>query len=180
MKETPTRAEPNASGSDLPPTPPFTPFTCHERPSQSSEPQRKRRKLLKSKIDTSVVWNNIQDVCAKFRQPLSSVLGQRVLQKDAKGREALTKVVETVVEARGVKRGVHEVLGNEVHQQLLQSLRVSDWVLLYFKLQARIPDHAWQTLLNLSTLGRTGVSGSSFYHLIYLCLFCIDCVNVSI
>jgi len=36
-------------------------------------------------------------------------------------------------------------------------LRVPDWVLLYFKLQVRLPDAAWQTLLNLTQLGRSGV-----------------------
>ena len=42
--------------------------------------------------------------------------------------------------------------------QFLQSLRVPDWTLLYFKLQSRIPDQAWQTLVSLTKLGRTGVS----------------------
>lgn len=42
--------------------------------------------------------------------------------------------------------------------QFLQSLRVPDGTLLYFKLQSRIPDQAWQTLVSLTKLGRTGVS----------------------
>lgn len=42
--------------------------------------------------------------------------------------------------------------------QFLQSLRVPDWTLLYFKLQSRIPDQAWQTLVSLTKLGITGVS----------------------
>ena len=42
--------------------------------------------------------------------------------------------------------------------QFLQSLHVADWTLLYFKLQSRIPDQAWQTLVSLTKLGITGVS----------------------
>lgn len=42
--------------------------------------------------------------------------------------------------------------------QFLQSLRVPDWTLLYVKLQSRIPDQAWQTLVSLTKLGITGVS----------------------
>lgn len=42
--------------------------------------------------------------------------------------------------------------------QFLQSLRVPDWTLLYFKLHSRIPDQAWQTLVSLTKLGTTGVS----------------------
>ena len=46
--------------------------------------------------------------------------------------------------------------------QFLQSLRVPDWTSLYFKLQSRIPDQAWQTLLSICKLGRTGVSHNDY------------------
>ena len=46
--------------------------------------------------------------------------------------------------------------------QFLQSLRVPDWTPLYFKLQSRIPDQAWQTLLSICKLGRTGVSHNDY------------------
>ena len=62
------------------------------------------------------------------------------------------------MEARGAKKGLTELLLPTTHQRLLESMRVPDWVLLYFKLQAKLPDAAWQTLLNLTQLGRSGVS----------------------
>ncbi|KAL9973285.1 hypothetical protein ACROYT_G019716 [Oculina patagonica] len=37
-------------------------------------------------------------------------------------------------------------------------MRVPDWVLLYFKLHAKLPDQEWQTLLNLSRLGKSNNS----------------------
>ena len=40
--------------------------------------------------------------------------------------------------------------------ECFQSRRVSDWTLLYFKLQPRIPDQGWQTMLNRTKLRRTG------------------------
>ena len=146
---------------NLPPTPaqtpPLTPFTSlGDHPRSSQQPLRNQQ--VKPPKKSGIVWDNIQDTCAKFRQSLSSVLSQRMLQKDAEARETLTKIEETVVGARGVKRGVEEVLGDEVHQKIFRSMQVPDWVLLYFKLQARLPDQAWQTLLNLSMLGRSGVS----------------------
>ena len=109
-----------------------------------------------------MVWNNIHDICEKFRQPLSLVLGQGVLAKDTAAKETINKVVETVVGTRGVKRGVEEVLGNDVHLKFLKSSQVPDWVFLYFKIQPRLPHQAWQTLLNLSMLGRSGVSSREF------------------
>ncbi|XP_015769274.1 PREDICTED: uncharacterized protein LOC107347815 [Acropora digitifera] len=60
-----------------------------------------------------------------------------------------------VTEKKGVKRGL-EAIVPDVLQQYLHQFRVSDWVLLYFKLEARIPDEGWQTMINLTKLGRTG------------------------
>ena len=39
----------------------------------------------------------------------------------------------------------------------MKQFRIPDWVLLYFKLEAKIPDNAWQTMINLTKLGRTWV-----------------------
>jgi len=61
------------------------------------------------------------------------------------------------MEAKG-NSGFSELLSSEANARVLQSMRASDWVLLYFKLQARLPDSTWQTLLNLSQLGKSGVS----------------------
>ena len=159
QKVTPSR---KAQSYNLPPTPaetpPLTPFT--------SLGNLRRNQRGKPRINTGIVWDNIQDVCAKFRQPLSSVLSQRVLQKDVEAKETLHKIVETVVGVRGVKRGIEAVLGDEVHQKLVRTMQVPDWVLLYFKLQARLPDQAWQTLLNLSMLGRSGVSFKRIFFMI--------------
>ena len=35
---------------------------------------------------------------------------------------------------------------------------VPDWVLVYFKIKVRISDSTWQTVINFTKLGRTGVS----------------------
>ena len=43
------------------------------------------------------------------------------------------------------------------YQPLLKSMCVSNWVLLHFKLQAKLPDAARQTLLKLTQLGRCGI-----------------------
>ena len=61
------------------------------------------------------------------------------------------------MDAKGSRKGLSELLLPQTYQRILESLRVPDWVLLYFKLQVRLPDAAWQTLLNLTQLGRSGV-----------------------
>ena len=48
----------------------------------------------------------------------------------------------------------------DVSDKYLYQFRVPDWVLLYFKLEAKIPDKGRQTMINLTKLERTGVSHS--------------------
>lgn len=56
-----------------------------------------------------------------------------------------------------MKWGLAELIP-DVLQSYLEQFRVPDWVLLYFKLEAIIPDNGWQTMINLTRLGRTKVS----------------------
>ena len=63
-----------------------------------------------------------------------------------------------------MKKAVKVILSDETYQTFMQSMAVPDWVLLYFKISARLPDGAWQMLLNLTKLGDTKVT--------FLVLFC--------
>ena len=53
---------------------------------------------------------------------------------------------------------VKVILTDDIFQDFVQSMAVPDWVLLYLKLSACLPDEAWQMLLNLTRLGNRGVS----------------------
>lgn len=43
-------------------------------------------------------------------------------------------------------------------EKYVTTMRVPDWVLVYFKIKVRISDSTWQTVINFTKLGRTGVS----------------------
>lgn len=76
-----------------------------------------------------------------------------------KGKEdRVLEVVDQVTKSKGSKNVLTELLLPETLENVFQSIRVPDWVLLFFKLQTRLPDSAWQTLLNLTRLGKSGVS----------------------
>ena len=104
---------------------------------------------------------SLSDVSQIYQETISCVLGNSFIfggeAEKGQVRDIISGVVEMVMEAKG-KRGFSELLSSEANARVLQSMRVPDWVLLYFKLQARLPDSAWQTLLNLSQLGKSGVS----------------------
>ena len=71
--------------------------------------------------------------------------------------DIISDVVEMIMEARGSQKGLSELFTSEKYGCILKSMRVPDWVLLYFKLQTRLPDSAWQTLLNLTQLAKSKV-----------------------
>ena len=124
----------------------------------------KKRKIAKQ---CSVVMASLNDVSEKYRESLSSVLGNAFVfgNENEKGqvRDTISEVVDMVLDAKGPKKGLSELLSSSTYERIMKSMRVSDWALLFFKLQSRLPDSAWQTLLNLTQLGKSGVSMHSYY-----------------
>lgn len=108
------------------------------------------------------VMSSLNDVSEKYRDSISCVLGNTFLfgndSEKEHVRDTISEVVDMVMDAKGSKRGLSELLSSSTYQRIIESMRVPDWALLYFKLQTRLPDSAWQTLLNLTQLGKSGVS----------------------
>ena len=107
--------------------------------------------------------SHISDVYEKYQESILCVLGNSFVfgcdDKKKEVRNITSKVVDLVMELAGAKKGMSELLSSETHARLFKSKRVPDWVLLYLKLQTRLPDSAWQTMLNLTGLGKgRGVS----------------------
>ena len=129
--------------------------------SSSIGPTLKKRKVSQECRKVAV---ELDGVLAKYHETLACVLGNSFLYGSEKDKgnvsETLSEIVNLVMDAKGSKKGLKELLMPETYQRVVESMRVPDWVLLYFKLQARLPDAGWQTLLNLTQLGRSGVSST--------------------
>ena len=114
---------------------------------------------------------SVNEVCQKYEESISSVLGNYfALGRNAEKEEVwdvISNVVDLVMENKGQKKGLVEIFSSQTYEQIFASLRVPDWVLLYFKLKTRLPDDAWQTLLNLIQFGKSSVSNNSLLH--FLC-----------
>ncbi|XP_028403951.1 uncharacterized protein LOC114526542 [Dendronephthya gigantea] len=54
------------------------------------------------------------------------------------------------------KKAFSLTLSEKSHSMLLESLHMQDWTYVLLKVRTKISDSAWQTLLNLTQLGRTG------------------------
>ena len=131
--------------------------------SPSIGPTLKKRKVAH---ECRKVVLEVDGVLHKYHETLACVLGNSFIfgddEEKGKVSETLSEIVNLVNDAKGSKNGLEELLLPETYQRLLESMRVPDWVLLYFKLQSRLPDVGWQTLLNLTQLGRSGVSLMNF------------------
>ena len=84
------------------------------------------------------VTEDIDGVLEKYSKSLACVLGNSLLygKGEQKGKlpETISAIVNLVMNANGAKK--------PLHKRFFQSIRVPDWVLLYFKLQAKLPDAA--------------------------------------
>jgi len=119
----------------------------------------KKRLVLKKCREVN---DALEDVSEKYHESIASVLGNTFLygtsEERGKVRDTISEVIDLVMESKGTKKGLSQLLSPETQARIFESMRVPDWVLLYFKLQTRLPDSAWQTLLNLTRLGKSGVS----------------------
>ncbi|KAL9976875.1 hypothetical protein ACROYT_G014213 [Oculina patagonica] len=124
--------------------------------SNSIDPTVKKRKVAK---ECRKVTEELDGVLAKYHESLACVLGNTFLyggsEEKQKVSETLSEIVNLVMDTKGTKKGLTELLLPETYLRLLHSMKVPDWVLLYFKLQGRLPDAGWQTLLNLTKLGKS-------------------------
>ena len=98
----------------------------------------------------------------KYHETLPCMLGNSFFlgsdEEKAKVSEAISEVINLVMDTHGANKGVTDVPLPITDQQLLKSMCVPNWVFLYFKLQAKLLDSARQTLFKLTRLERCGVN----------------------
>ena len=86
------------------------------------------------------------------------------VHNDATG--LIKNAMEDVASKKGVKRALQDLAGEETYAHYIESLRVPDWVLLFFKTCGRISN------LNITQLGSTGLVNFLFiYSIVNLSLF---------
>lgn len=112
--------------------------------------------LLKNRAKR--VFQSVSDVCDEKRESLASVLGNMCAFKDQQAQGIVMDAIDIVAQKKGVRQTFEELLSEETYDKYINSMRLPDWVLVYFKIKARISDSTWQTAINFTNLGRTGVS----------------------
>ena len=148
-----------SSGSPSETSPSSSPASIEDTKNSPLGSTTKKRRIASQCRE---VMLSLNDVSERYRESICSVLGNTFLfgndTEKEQVRDTISEVVDMVMDAKGSKRGLSELLSSSTYQRIIESMRVPDWALLYFKLQTRLPDSAWQTLLNLTQLGKSGVS----------------------
>ena len=104
------------------------------------------------------MFQSVSDVCDEKRESLAPVSANMCAFKDQQAQGIVMDIIDMVAQKRGIKNTFEELLSEEALDKYINSMRVPDWVLVYFKLKACISDSTWQTAINFTSLGRTGVS----------------------
>ena len=115
-------------------------------------------KQLRIKQKANRFISAIKKVAVEEREDLRDVLGIMTVEGDTFCSEVLIGATDIVFSNLGAQRAMKKVLSTRSQSILVESIRMPDWVYLLLKVRIRISDAAWQTLLNLTQLGRTGVS----------------------
>ena len=153
---------------------PMTPHQTGGNKKQNSSPNMREicensdidtpeKKLLITKRGQQLI-SRVNALCEERRESLSTVLSFLCAFGNQDATGVINDVIEDVASRKGVKRAMKDLAGEETYAKYVESLRVPDWVLLFFKTRARISGHTWQSVINITQLGRTGVSFSSICH----------------
>ena len=109
----------------------------------------------------SAVYAEIEHVCKHYKETLADVLSSVYLinafeDRNSTCKDTLRDLLESISDAKGAEETVG-LMPHDIVSSKMRLLRSPDWVMLLFKLNAKLSDEGWQMLINLSSLARTGV-----------------------
>lgn len=167
----------NSSSLNVENAPPITPKQSGQNGKQSVSPDIKdicqnseidtlEKELLIKKRGQQLI-SQVNVLHEEKGENLSTVLSYLCAFGDNDATGLINDVIEDVASRKGVKRAIQDLAGEETYARYIESLRVPDWVLLFFKTRGRISGHTWRAVINITQLRRTGVS-KVFIHLLYV------------
>ena len=123
------------------------------------KPQYKKRKI---RDKCATIMKEIHRICEENGENLSSVLARCCVlsrgELPGESRKIIRDMIAEVEGNLGIKKTLEELLPREILDKQVQAMTVPDWQLLLLKLEVPISDEGWQTLLNVTELGKNGVS----------------------
>ena len=150
-------------------TPPTTPLPSTSRKmdtlilsninDSSLGPISKKREM---RTVSNLALEDIDDAFHSSYGRLGAILGYGFIygkeEHQQAVKSAISEAIEIVAESKGLESAAELAFTPDVKQKQEAAMRVPDWVQLYVKLETKLPDDGWQTVLNFLNLGKSGVS----------------------
>lgn len=148
-------------------TPPETPLQSEPIRSSNLEsvaksslgPITKKREM---RSVCGIALDAIQNAFNSSHGSLGAILGHGSIYGNQEHQMAVSSAVAGAVEIvalnKGLKAAADFAFTPEVQQKQQIAMRAPDWLQVYVKLETKLPDNGWQTILNFLNLGRSGVS----------------------
>ena len=152
------RLTPNLPANESPPKRKHN-TTIAELETADLSPATKKKKIKQKYTE---IMEDLDEVLLSHGESLSSVLSECCLQAGNEDNYGAIEAINAAFLKYGIRNGVKKTFNTLIPDELLaqrkELMRVPDWVYLLIKLKSRMSDDSWQTLTNLTKLGRTGVS----------------------
>ena len=148
-------------------TPPETPLPSKRITSSNLESVAKSSLGLISKKRemrsvSGIALDGIQNAFNSSHGSLGAILGYGSIYGNQEHQMAVSSAVAEAVEIvalnKRLKAAADFAFTPEVQQKQQIAMRAPDWLQVYVKLETKLPDNGWQTILNFLNLGRSGVS----------------------
>ena len=141
-------------------------------------PPEKKQRLEEKEVR---VTEALKDVAVAHHEDIFSVLGNLASQNEkSEAADIIKGTTRIVFSCLGAKKAFNLIIPPECQEAFVDNICLPEWQYLLLKLKSRISDQGWQTLLNMSQLGRSMVSLYIYIQVYYFILMVRLTINYSI
>ena len=122
--------------------------------SKEISPQEKK---LRIKAKEEQFMKSLNVVAYAYQENINEVIGNLASEGDRVYSDIVMGAADVIFSRLEAKAALDTTLSKQSQSILYQSIRMPHWIYLLLKVRTKISDAGWQTLLNLTQLGCTGV-----------------------
>ena len=122
--------------------------------SKEISPQEKK---LRIKAKGEQFMKSLNVVAYAYQENINEVIGNLASEGDRVYSDIVMGATDVIFSRLEAKAALDTTLSKQSQSILYQSIRMPHWIYLLLKVRTKISDAGWQTLLNLTQLGCTGV-----------------------
>ena len=117
-------------------------------------PQERKHRI---KMKGEQFFKSLKVVADAHQENIHEIIGNLASEGDLSYSDIVLGATDVMFSRLDAKKALTFTLSDKSHSILLESLRMPDWTYILLKVRTKISNSAWQTLLNLTQLGRSGV-----------------------